>query len=87
MTFHVGQKVVCIKKNRWIGLDGIGNEPGDPVFGGIYTIASIDQSFLGLKECRSDSEYFMLHFRPVVAPKTDISIFTRMLNPAKEPIS
>lgn len=80
---YVGQKVVCIDANTInIGFDKlIKNE--------VYTISEIEISekghFIDLKEkmkypsslgCR----FFISRFRPVIEKKTDISIFTSMLN-------
>ena len=87
-TFRAGQKCVCIKEGNWTCPDGSGNERGDPVKGGIYTIDRIHAAdvvgdvYLSLAECRRDSNYRSDRFRPIVTRKTNISIFTAILNGA-----
>lgn len=90
MTFRVNQKVVCVE-----AFGGI--EPR-LVRGRVYTIASVrwvedcNDSFLGvtLAELQTEetdeyyAEFFASRFRPVVDRKTDISTFTKMLNPSLE---
>src|SRR5262249_8094610 len=96
MSFHVGQRVVCIKRSG----DGYGWEIL-PRVGGIYTIRGFDyraacdeKEGVWLEEivnkpamymgytCLSEASFGRSHFRPVTERKTDISIFKRMLVPA-----
>lgn len=93
MTFNVGQKVECIKRDRWTFFSG----EIVPVFKGIYTIRAIDVdpegTFLRFVEIvNAPAEYdngygecsfWIRRFRPVVERKTDISIFTAILTPKK----
>ncbi len=95
MVFSVGQKVVCIDaKNRpghvWKRNDA-------PVQGRIYTVARVlienGGTSLQLHEQKRHPRsmwkgYHACRFRPVVARKTDISIFKEMLVPkkAREPV-
>lgn len=89
MTFRIGQKAVCIApgKSNWAGTNQC-------VVGSIYTVRQIHirlgecgilleeitnppWSFDGL-ECGFRAS----RFRPLVERKTDISVFTALLNPA-----
>ena len=94
MSFRVGQKVVLVKgwnklvspdvrlpvkgrvyTVRWSGKRPTDTTPGIMLaehFGGL-------NPFWNLEFCFNSS-----HFRPVVERKTDISIFQRMLTPAKK---
>lgn len=91
MTFHVGQKVVCVHafvdEVRFPTLC-------IPVRGGIYTIRAIIQGHDGirlrdgllLEEITNglgprgiEYNFNPERFRPVVERKTDISVFTEML--------
>jgi len=96
--FKVGQKVVCVNVDpsrpgrMWVVSEA-------PSLGRVYTIADMwkDQVineivFDFIELSRSDFAvvlkgrklgYGSWRFRPVVERKTDISIFTAMLNPAK----
>ena len=83
MTFRVGQKVVCIKD-----ATGIVNNLGLPGFvkGRVYTISAFYEEdpyglFLLAVELDQRVGGQVCGFRPVVERKTDISIFTKMLNP------
>lgn len=69
----------------------------DPRRGGIYHVREVlmkdDQPWLRLAEIRNRAElgfvepmYMGRCFRPVVERKTDISIFTAMLTPAKKAV-
>ncbi len=97
--FHVGQKVVCIKKGEW--NNGWGCEIV-PVYGGIYTIRQIRfreietgcDGLLLNEIINSPMKYangfheasFAVHqFRPLQERKTSIEIFERMLTPDKVP--
>lgn len=78
MAFHVGQKVVCVDASEHKALHA----------GTVYTIAAIHhedgETFVGLLEIpRNHADWYAWRFRPVVEPKTDISIFTAMLTPKK----
>lgn len=83
MTFHVGQKVVCV--------DDSPNRLGEecPVKRGpIYIVSDVgmawDGPYLNIEGVRLARQYFgfaVERFRPIVEKKTDISIFTAMLNP------
>lgn len=96
MTFRVGQKVVCIR-NRWFTRPYKGEV--FPSLGEVYTIrALVDYGYgpLGLQffEIRNpkyyrseDCDFRADNFRPVVARKTDISIFTAMLNHSQQGVS
>lgn len=88
MTFRVGQKVICI--------DEVGQNPnlGDRtvIKGRIYTVREAYDWF-GYPGIRLDEIYNYLdrgysahRFRPVVERKTDISIFTAMLNTSKREV-
>jgi hypothetical protein len=88
MTFRVGQKVVCVN-----------DEPGYVIKvdwlirGRVYTIRRIDEMAGGLglsfyelpdfQKCKK-SGWAANRFRPIAERKTDISIFTAMLNPSKQ---
>lgn len=85
MTFHVGQEVVCVSVplNNYIGLKK----------GAIYRITGKGFSNFSGAPCvtiegSGKQFYFANRFRPVEKRKTDISIFTAMLNPqkTKEPV-
>lgn len=104
MSFRVGQRVVCIDAgpektapdHRWV--------PGEePVEGQTYTVRRCfadgqGELLLWLNEvCRAplsralygeDAGYGAFRFRPVVERKTDISIFTKMLDTTRvnEPV-
>lgn len=85
MTFRVGQKVVCIKdpvcRINDMGLRGYRK-------GCVYTVAALEVIepyglFISVEELHPDSKGHHLGFRPIVEQTTDISIFTKMLNPSK----
>jgi hypothetical protein len=82
--WHVGMKVVCVDNSTWehrLKLNGV------------YTIAAIDTAhfddrlYIGLVETPSKNilQWLASRFRPVQPRKTDISVFTRMLNKDKVP--
>jgi hypothetical protein len=89
MTFHVGQKVVCVKIGKWVSLDA-GPRPSHlPRKGQIFTIAKIVDArpltFLRLDEISKDADgnfhvFEDVHFRPVKT--NDISVFRAMLVPS-----
>lgn len=94
MSFHVGQRVVCVNAKRPAGRTYY-NDEVFPVTGGVYTIRSMfirqktGALLLRLYEIvNKEGEYDegfqeagfnCSRFRPV--RDTDISIFTAMLNP------
>jgi hypothetical protein len=93
MTFHVGQKVVCVNAS---GLEAVARRLSVdvPKQGAVYTIRSFyisDGVFL--EEVRNPpnpgypewdiAAWHAWRFRPI--RETDISIFTAMLNRAKAP--
>ena len=91
--FHVGQKVVCVDGQR--RQRGKGDEVL-PVYGRVYTIRDMvsfspyDTPGIQLCEIRNTIRHYLqgMHectfnpnrFRAAVDKKTDISIFTKMLN-------
>jgi hypothetical protein len=81
ISFHVGQKVVCINVD---GLLVEGDPPKRLVKGRLYTIALLEvrpDGVLRLRTTEHRSNFLdASRFRPVVARKTDISIFTNILN-------
>ena len=96
MTFRVGQKVVCVdagstgKYTPWRHSDDVHGLTE----GVVYTIRAVG-SFRGLRDnvwlaeihrplCAGrEYPYAAARFRPVVERKTDISVFTAMLNPSQ----
>lgn len=85
MSFHVGQKVVCVDDKPFNGgLDGL-------IAGNIYTIRGFGECMSGPLGIRlvellrpkpaNDMPYLARRFRPIIERKTDISIFTAMLTP------
>jgi hypothetical protein len=98
VNFHVGQKVVCIKRDAWEG-DRLGGE-SFPVFNRIYTVRSIDawndDRYLTFDEIvnprhdyrgagtLAEATFRSDRFRPVVERKTDISILEAILTPQRE---
>jgi hypothetical protein len=93
--WHVGMKVVCVDDD-W----DFGPLPGEtfPKAGAVYTIRSLSiegsEVFVQLAEIVNpvcvfediigESEFAAVNFRPVQPRKTDISIFTAMLDSARE---
>lgn len=92
--FHVGQKVVCIDNK-----DDDGAISKILTVGAVYTIAKLlrgqfltadFQLYRGLGvqlfEVKLPGEYFRsTRFRPLTERKTDISVFTEMLDKDKVP--
>lgn len=90
MTFHVGQKVVCIRDIEPYFDEAM------PEVGRVYTVRSIEGFLLGVgirlveiinpprdySNARCECSFWIGAFRPVVEKKTDISIFTALLNPS-----
>lgn len=82
MTFHVGQKVICIDATP------VGCLTGGLRKGAIFTIDALIKTTSGtglsFVEIPVPEGWLAFHprrFRPIVERKTDISIFTRMLQP------
>ena len=95
MSFYVGQKVTMIYDRKFKQPF---NEVTSK-FGIVYTVRGVmgeRETALRFEEIRNKSNIYQgsdsrvecsfvaKHFRPVVDRKTDISIFTKMLNPNKE---
>jgi hypothetical protein len=95
MTFHVGQKVACLIE----ASDATRKKFPEAVWpskNAVYTIRSMFP-YMGrtlLRFCELDNSqstwggvergFNSKYFRPIVERKTDISIFTAMLNPSKQ---
>lgn len=88
MNFQTGQKVVCIRDANCelgSGYDhGLRN-------GSVYTIAdfsrgSVAAGYLVLAEIKKGA-WHPSRFRPVVERKTDISVFTKILDDVRKPVS
>lgn len=87
----VGSKVKCVKVGPWV--DSNTNKPVNdqwtPIFGNIYTVTRIEhkkdgEDYLGLYEAPHQIwVYNTRQFRPIDTRKTDISVFTAMLNKDK----
>lgn len=85
-NFRVGQRVTPKRSGSWRALlsrriFAEGEEA--PMFGRIYTIIEIATTTFGtvLRFPEFQQRFDAEEFRPVVERKTDISIFTKMLNP------
>jgi hypothetical protein len=90
MTFHVGQKVVCIKAEHdpsrfdWEKLPRL-----DAIYcvrwtdGETVRLAEIVNRLYFYEEGLSELRFNSWRFRPIVETKTDISIFTKMLTPKR----
>lgn len=106
MSFHVGQRVVCVDdvehlpSGVYLGADGntwviAGVLP--LVKGATYTIRGIKRSSFDNDICVKveeiadrwphDEGFWAHRFRPITEKKTDISIFTAMLQPNREKVS
>lgn len=92
MTFHVGQKVVCVDDVPPM-KPGVIYLPWDHKIarGEVYVVRWIgddrDETCVRLQGVYrnyygADTPYFANRFRPVVERKTNISIFTEMLTPS-----
>jgi hypothetical protein len=92
MTFRVGQKVACIR-NDWNSDDPPGWAPPTlnralPQVGEVFTICGLrEDGFLNLEEMwivgrdAGDTISFdWAAFRPLIEKKTDISVFTKILD-------
>jgi hypothetical protein len=80
MTFSVGQKIECVDDSET--LNGM---PARVIRGGIYTVNFVRPSG-SLSVAEVLGYYRSDRFRPVVERKSDISIFTSMLNPSPEKV-
>lgn len=88
MSFHVGQKVVCVDAAPDAGKRWVSSE--QPVVGAIYTVSAAEftspingRRCIGIAELSAPRSggHRTSRFRPIVERKTDISIFTAMLKP------
>ncbi len=81
MTFRVGQKVECIDAKYCSNCIRAKQ---------VYTCLAVDSVFLTVDCCAKADPgihaWYASRFRPIVERKTDISIFTAMLNPSKQGI-
>jgi hypothetical protein len=78
MAFRVGQKVVCVDASAgsdWTRKWLIQHK--------VYTVSFISKNRIDVIGVRKPYGFWPHRFRPVVERKTDISIFTAMLNPSK----
>jgi hypothetical protein len=92
-VFRVGQKVVCVDASDDIPGTSIWKADA-PIEGEVYTVLKVGASrcdgvpALLLLEIKNtaiwDFSYRASRFRPIVERKTDISIFTAMLNPSRK---
>jgi len=102
MTFRVGQKVVCVddapkfvdqypyrrklpisvKKGEIYTISGVVLTPAGKI--GVYLL-EVKSAYPPFKD-GMERTFLPERFRPVVERKTDISIFTAMLNPSKQEI-
>ena len=96
MSFHVGQKVICVNNEPHEGRPWVPGE--EVVVGQIYTIRRVhfwrDHPVVWLEEVRRaigsvakwgpDCGYGQFRFRPAVERKTDISIFTQILDGVRD---
>lgn len=88
MSFHVGQKVVCVRAPVSAPY---GPWRVHPKLNEIYTVRDFKEvDSIWLVELINDigisgteAGFCISRFRPIVEKKTDISIFTAMLNPKK----
>lgn len=88
MTFHVGQKVVCVE-----AATGSCECRHEPDKNNICTVANVYMHHMGLvleleefpaPKCQHfDPGWLAESFRPIVERKTDISVFTEMLTDTK----
>ena len=79
--------MVCIEGGRW-WTPREGMNPHGPETGEVYVISALDiedgDLFIALKGFGEWDSFEAAAFRPVQERKTDISIFTAMLNPQKQ---
>ena len=82
--FYSGQKVTMKHSSVWV--NGFGEKCTDPIYGKVYTVYKVvpagryPLNMLSLVECGLN-QFEAAVFRPVVEPKTDISVFEKLLNP------
>lgn len=83
--FHVGQKVVCIKRIPWRDEETRQFVWIGPLYKEECTVAEIVPLPTGLHLClaeySADECWIATAFRPVTERKTDIEIFRRLLVP------
>ena len=92
MSFRIGQKVVCINAENFCG--GTWTPGYELIKGEIYTITHLGLLIgSGRPGCniaelpphpRHECRFGIFRFRPLVDRKTDISIFTRMLDGVRD---
>jgi hypothetical protein len=93
MAFRVGQKVVCVNTGPMRSDRGNLLQTRRLVEGGVYTITAVMEAggIFGVQVLEAEPDgatnwgFIARRFRPVVERKTDISIFTAMLNPEQVP--
>lgn len=85
MTFRVGMKVVCVDAS----VDYLG-QATNLIEGAVYEVRAkgthLGEDFIvvaGAPSWHPTKGYRSSRFRPVVERKTDISVFTAMLNPSQ----
>lgn len=93
MSFYVGQRVVCVDDN-WTNFDWCQHTPNKPTKGAVYTIRKLYYPPEGLacllqeivnpmrqwSLAFGEGGFMCRRFRHVVEKKTDISIFTEILD-------
>lgn len=99
-NFRVGQKVVCISKGKMscANLDALRYAKPQPKYGVVYTVRAInvwpDRTLLRFEEIdnshmiprfgKIEPGFNAKLFRPVVARKTSIEVFHRILDKVNE---
>jgi hypothetical protein len=83
MTLHAGQLVECINA----GPGFASGKPIELVQNAIYRIRDIGGMSGNLVNVGTIHYYAPERFRPIVERKTDIAIFTAMLNPSLEDVA
>lgn len=89
MNFRVGQKVVCVDDT----YSTIGGSPSLLKYGAVYTVAAVGlyggkHPHIDLREVPAPVPlaWEPRRFRPAVENKTDISIFTKILDDASRKV-
>jgi hypothetical protein len=81
MNFRVGQKVVCVDAGGTVCV----------VKGGVYDVVGIKGEFLHLDRLETAAiclgGMLATRFRPAVENKTDISVFTKILDDVSRKVS
>ncbi len=85
-NFRVGQKVVCVDDTHRV----TGKRHPCLENGRVYEVGSFGVTWrgtegihlVGVTNRRPEQAFYKERFRPVIERKTDISIFTALLNPA-----